>query len=70
MKHVALKVYEQVHNGDSITTDDLIEALNYFKHLRDILSVLGPVFHLAFIEANQTYIVLNSYFNARVAAVE
>ena len=44
MKHVALKVYEQVKNGDSTTTDDLIEAMNFFKSLRDDLMELGPVY--------------------------
>lgn len=69
MKHVALKVYEQVKNGDSITTDDLIEAMNFFKSLSDDLMKLGPVFRLAFIEANETYMILSGYFSARVNAV-
>lgn len=65
MKHVALKVYEQVKNGDSIDTTDLIHAMHWFKNTRDSLIVLGPVFRLAYIEANEIYMVLNGYLNAR-----
>lgn len=65
MKHVALKVYEQVKNGDSIDTVELVQAMNHFKTTRDHLSVLGPVFRLAEVEANDIYMVLNGYLNAR-----
>lgn len=64
-KHVALKVYEQFITGDSIKNDDLTEALNFFKSLADSLFVLGPVFRLAFVEANRTYLALDGFAKAR-----
>ena len=64
-KHVALKVYEQFQTGDSIKSDELTEALNYFKSLAEALVVLGPVFHLAFVEANRTYLALDGFAQAR-----
>lgn len=64
-KHVALKVYEQFRSGDSINSDELTEALKFFKSLAGSLVVLGPVFHLAFVEANQTYLDLDGFARAR-----
>lgn len=64
-KHVALKVYDQYKQGDSIKTEELNEALSFFKSVADSLVVLGPVFHLAFVEANQTYMALNGFAKAR-----
>ena len=64
-KHVALKVYEQFLSGDSIKNDELAEALKFFKSVAEALVVLGPVFHLAFVEANRTYLALNGFAQAR-----
>lgn len=66
MKHVALKVYEQVKNGDSINTMELVQAMNWFKTTRDHLVVLGPTFGLAFVEANEIYMILYAYLNTRM----
>lgn len=64
-KHIALKVYEQFLSGDSIGNDDLNEALRFFKSLAADLSVMGPVFRLAFLEANRTYMSLDGFAQAR-----
>ena len=64
-KHVALKVYEQFRSGDSIENGDLNEALRFFKSLVDDLSVMGPVFQLAFFEANRTFLALDGFARAR-----
>lgn len=64
-KHVALKVYEQFQSGDSIKSDELTEELKFFKSVADALVVLVPVFHLAFVEANRTYLALDGFAQAR-----
>lgn len=64
-KHVALKVYEQFQSGDSIKTNELTEAVTFFKSLAESLGELGPVFHLAYVEAYRTYSSLNGFAQAR-----
>jgi hypothetical protein len=64
-QHVALKVYEQYLAGDHITDEDLNLALEFFKQLAYSLSVMGSVFHLAFCEANRTYLDLYRFQQAR-----
>lgn len=64
-KHVALTVYEKFLAGDSIGNSELTEAVSFFKALATDLSVLGPVFRLAFLEANRTYLALDGFAQAR-----
>lgn len=58
-------VYEKQYSGGNIMDDELLCAIPFFRRLADDLSACGPVFTLAFREANNTYHTLKSYADAR-----
>ncbi len=58
-------IYEAHYNGDSITDEELLRAIPFFKRLANDLRQVGPTFHLAFKEANNTYYIFRDYAFAR-----
>ncbi len=58
-------IYENYIDGTPISDTNLIEAVEFFKKLADDLCKCGPVFKLAFKEANYTYLALSDYLAAR-----
>ena len=62
----AKKIYQKYINGDAFTDDELSEGITFFKDLADKLVFAGPVFALAFKEANTVYIALEGYQSARI----
>ena len=62
---IARKVYEQYRNGDSISNTDLLQAVDHFKQTEELLGHLGPVFHLAWLEAMKVSFTLTDFKRAR-----
>lgn len=58
-------VYQSYVEGTTITDSDLLEAIEFFYELSNQLVKCGPVFKLAFKEANYTYLALEDYARAR-----
>ena len=52
-------------NGNRINNNDLYNALGHYKAAVEALIVLGPAFTIAFKEANQCYLWLESVAKAR-----
>lgn len=59
------RIYTKQRNGDPLTNKEVLEGLIFFKDLADRLMKCGPIFHLAFTEANHTYFTLRGYAEAR-----
>ncbi|MCK9371215.1 hypothetical protein M0R04_14985 [Candidatus Dojkabacteria bacterium] len=59
------KIYEMHVSGDSITDEELLLAIPFFKKLAADLVQCGPTFVLAFKEANNVYYKLRDYAFAR-----
>lgn len=59
------QIYNKKIEGDPITDVEVIDGIKFFKKLADQLVICGPVFRLAFKEANDTYLTLLSYAHAR-----
>lgn len=51
--------------GDSVSDDELSQAIKFFKGLSDMLSCLGPHWSFAFREANRLSIMCYDYRTAR-----
>jgi hypothetical protein len=58
-------VYIANCEGGRISDKDVVRGVFFFKDLSDKLARCGPVFKLAFKEANNTYNTLHSYAVAR-----
>jgi len=59
------EIYNKKVEGDPITDEDVLKGLCFFKQLAKDLVLCGPVFRLAFKEANDTYNTFYSYAVAR-----
>lgn len=59
------EIYQKYHQGDPIDDASLIYGILYFKDLSDKLVKCGPVFKLAFLEAERIYQGLRDYAVAR-----
>ena len=46
-------VYEKYCNGDNLTDSEVLDGMKFFSDLAAMLSISGPVFKLAFLEANR-----------------
>lgn len=62
---VSGKYYKMFVCGHSFTDDELLEAHAYFSELEKMLSPLGPVFHLPWLEAKRVSDRLLSYAESR-----
>ena len=58
-------VYDKYQNSDKLSDAELAYGLTYFKDVADKLAVMGPVFWLAFIEANRVYLSLDGFQRER-----
>lgn len=58
-------IYDKFCNGDHLADDEVIDGMNHFKALADLLNKSGSAFKLASNEANRTYMQLRSINNAR-----
>lgn len=47
------KIYEKYCDGDHLTNFKVLDGLKFFTDLATNLSLCGPVFRLAFLEANR-----------------
>ncbi len=59
------QIYNHYQDGILIPNKDLITGIIFYKDLSDNLIKCGPVFSLAFREANQVYLTLRSYADSR-----
>lgn len=62
---VSGKYYEMYKNGDSFSDSELLEAWAYFAELEKMLSPLGPVFHLSWLEAKRVSDGLRGFAESR-----
>ena len=64
-----MKNINQIHDakveGHRLTDGEVLKGMVFFKDLSDMLAKCGPVFRLAFKEANDTYNVFYDYAKAR-----
>jgi len=58
-------IYDKIKDGGPISNSELNEAIDFFSDLEDKLMVLGPVFRLAWKEALNIKITLESFKRAR-----
>ena len=58
-------IYEKYVNGDSLTDAEVSEGVEFYRDLDEKLSLCGPVFHLAAVEACRVYIGLKGFQTAR-----
>jgi hypothetical protein len=58
-------IYEKKCEGGHISNSEILKGIVFFKDLSSKLAVCGPVFKLAFKEANNTYDTLYGYAVAR-----
>jgi hypothetical protein len=66
MKKVSAdKIYEKWVDGDSLSNAELKYGIEFYEELSRKLSACGPAFRLAFKEANQVYLGLCDYQDAR-----
>ena len=61
----AREVYEKYLRGDSLTDQDVSFGRTYFRETAAKLSALGPIFHLAWCEANRAAQAFDGFFVAR-----
>ena len=62
---IITKIYNKYINGDTMTNAEIDYGLTYFKDVADSLSCMGPVFRLAFVEANRVAMGLEGFKTAR-----
>ena len=62
---VNAKLIDKIERGDSITNDELLDARQHYKELADMLAPMGQRWEIAFCKANQEYIRLDQYRQAR-----
>jgi len=58
-------LYKKMSDGDNLADDEVLSLMLYFKNLRDLLSMGGDKFHLAFLEANARFNTLHSWAKSR-----
>jgi hypothetical protein len=58
-------IYEKYIKGEPLTLNELEHGMYFYQDLADRLVHCGPTFRLAFKEANQVYLTLKSYKDAR-----
>lgn len=61
----AAQVYEKANKAVNISDADIKFGREFYKELADKLFKCGPVFKLAAVEANRTYMVLDGFYRAR-----
>ena len=59
------QIYEKVCNGDSLTDEEVLKGMKFYRQLTNDLMKCGPVFALARNEANRTYMKLYDFAQAR-----
>lgn len=58
-------IYEKYVSGEPLTLNEVDYGIDFYKELANRLMHCGPTFRLAFKEANQVYLTLQSYKDAR-----
>lgn len=61
----AREVYEKYVKGDSLTDQDVSFGRTFYRELAAKLGACGPVFHLAWCEANRVAQAFDSFYVAR-----
>ena len=59
------KLHEKYCNGDSLTNIEVAVGATYFRELANMLVKAGPIFRLAFCEANRVADNFESFAAAR-----
>lgn len=59
------EIYNIKYDGGHLTNEELLFGIEFFRDLSNKLRQLGPVFRLAYQEANDTYIKYYGYAVAR-----
>ena len=54
-------IYENFCKGNPLSDDEIRVAIPYFKDIADKLVRCGPVFRLAFEEANRVYMTMDDF---------
>ena len=54
-------VIEKILVGDPLTDEELDEAIAFYGQLESSLRLLGPTYHLAWIEVQRVYHALRGY---------
>ena len=61
----AHEVYEKFTEGDDLSDQDVAFGRTFYKELADKLIKCGPVFHLAWLEANKVAQRFDGFYEAR-----
>lgn len=61
----AHEVYEKFINGDDLTDQDVAFGRTFYKELAEKLIKCGPVFRLAWLEANKVAQRFDGFYEAR-----
>jgi len=56
---------EKIRVGDHLTDEELDEAIAFYGQLESGLRLLGPTFHLAWVEVQRVYHALRGYRHHR-----
>ena len=59
-------IYEKYIKGDALTNKELEVGVEFYKDLADKLIQCGPIFRLAYKEANTVFINLAGFQKARM----
>ena len=65
MVNTIRQIYDTFCIGDPMSDEDLKVAIPYFKSLADKLGNCGPVFRLAYTEANRVYLTMDDFRRSR-----
>lgn len=61
----AHNIYEKLRKGDELSDIELRVGIQHFQQLADLAIEAGPVFHLAFVEAQRVASRLREFRDAR-----
>jgi len=59
------ELIRKIRAGDALSDVELENAYRFFEHLVNDLFLLGPQFHLAWVECNRTMIQLDQFRTVR-----
>lgn len=62
-------IYQRLTDGDGLTDTEVNRGAAFFKRLSADLSAAGPIFRIAFLEANRVYLKLDDMQAARREAI-
>jgi len=62
---VTAEIAHKIRVGDPLSDDELNDAIEFYGRMESGLRLLGPHYHLAWVEVQRTYEALRSYRHHR-----